>query len=354
MLGDSSVCVGFGFHSSYPRDASPAFAQVKDLLRRHEIVVGNLECLLTPIGAGATRFRTDQMRGDPEYARDLRAAGFTALSVANNHAMQHGRAAFDATVASLEAAGIAIVGIKGADDWCAKPVIVRTRAGRRVGILGYCWRPRQYDSSVPPYAEGDIEQVERDVRRLRAVTDDVVVSLHWGEEFVARPSADEVAHARRIIDAGASVLAGHHPHVARTVERYEDGIICYSLGNLVTDMTWETKLREGLIMTCELTGGSPRAVRVFGTHVNRGYAPELTGERPASSPSETVALSAQEYRAAVRQTVARQRIASYLHAARNASRFPFPVFVTLVATTVRNKLLALSSAGRKPALRRPG
>ena len=343
MLGDSSVSVGFGFHSSYPRDAGPALARVRDTLRRHEIVFGNLECLLTPTGIGATRFRSDQMRGDAEYARDLRNAGFTALSVANNHAMQHGRSAFDATVSSLAAAGISSVGLAGDDGWCARPVITAMSTNRRVGLLGYSWRPPQYGTEAAPYAAGGIVEVERDVKRLAALTDDVIVSLHWGEEFVDHPSVKEVAHARRIIDAGARVIVGHHPHVRRVVERYNDGIICYSLGNFVSDMTWRPQLREGLLLSCELSGGAPRSVAVYGTRIDRYYAPAITGQIAAWPTASPAALAAPEYDAAVRRTVRRQQVASYLHAARNVLRFPFPVLAALVASTLRNKVSALAA-----------
>jgi hypothetical protein len=64
MLGNSAPCVGFGFHSRYPRDASAAFSSLTSLLQRGEIVMGNLECLLARPGIGSTRYRSDQMRGD--------------------------------------------------------------------------------------------------------------------------------------------------------------------------------------------------------------------------------------------------------------------------------------------------
>src|SRR5438067_5940582 len=89
MLGDSAICVGFGVHSRYPRDIGPALARVASHLKSAEVVLGNLECLLTRAGRGSTRHDADQMRGDPEYAAGLRDAGFTALAVANNHATHH-------------------------------------------------------------------------------------------------------------------------------------------------------------------------------------------------------------------------------------------------------------------------
>src|SRR5881227_2255355 len=105
--------VEVGFHSRYPKDATSAFAAVAQLLEHGEITIGNLECLLAPSPTGVSRYRGDQMRGDPEYAANLQRCGFTALSVANNHAMQHGKSAFDATVDALQEAGIACLGLRG-------------------------------------------------------------------------------------------------------------------------------------------------------------------------------------------------------------------------------------------------
>lgn len=352
MLGDSAICVGFGFHSRYPADATAAFAKVAPVLRSGSVVLGNLECLLTQVGRGRTRLGADQMRGDPEYARSLRSAGFTALSVANNHATQHGISAFEATVRGLEEADIACVGLRGEDEWCSKPVVQRTRGGLRVGILGYCWRPRQYESAVPPYAEGDVDAVVEDVQRLRKSTDAVAVSLHWGEEFVGVPSTSEVVAARRIIDAGASVIVGHHPHVLRPVERYGRGVICYSLGNFVTDMVWQRTLRVGGILECQLGNAAVVESRVSNVLVDDSYAPILqaVNVRPLDEP--VVGVPDADYLIAVERSVRRQRLAAYGYAIRHVIHYPPTVLAELIGTTFGNKFAMLFSSKRSRLERR--
>ncbi len=350
MLGDSAAAVGFGFHSRYPRDANAAFSRVAPILHHGEVVFGNLECLLTRTGRGTTSHRADQMRGDPEYAEALSNAGFTALSVANNHAMQHGANAFENTVNCLRAAGIASVGLRGTDEWCAAPVVQTTSSGLRVSLLGYCWRPRQYGASPPLYAEGDTEAVVRDVRRIRDTTDTVVVSLHWGEEFLTFPSADEVLAARRIIDAGAAVIIGHHPHVVRPVECYGQGVICYSLGNLVTDMLWLSELRTGGMLECTLSLGSATDARIWSTRVDDSYRP-VPNAIPLQITEESIAgIVEPVYQAAVAKSVRRQRVALYGYVARNVGRYSLPVFAGLVAATLRNKfsaIITLMMGGRR-------
>jgi poly-gamma-glutamate synthesis protein (capsule biosynthesis protein) len=345
LLGDTPTCVGFGFHSRYPRDASPAFSSLAPLLKRGEIVIGNLESVLARAGLGATRYQADEMRGDPEYASNLRLAGFTAMSIANNHAMQHGIAGFESTVRCLETAGIKCVGLRGNNAWCAEPVVQTTRNGLRVGMLGYSWRPRQYDPGDPPYAEGDVEAVVRDVARLRLSTDAVVVSLHWGDEFLNLPSVAEVAAARRIIDAGASVIVGHHPHVVRPVERYRDGVICYSLGNFVSDMIWQPALRSGAVMECRLSRGSVSDIGISAIRVDDAFRAERDTLPVQRGTDPIRGLAEADYRAQVARSVRRQRFAAYAYAARNIGRYPPAVLGQLVARTLRNKIHGVIAAG---------
>jgi len=286
------------------------------------------------------------MRGDPEYARSLRSAGFTALGVANNHAMQHGISAFEETVESLKSADIACVGLRGRDAWCSDPVVQRTHEGLRVGLLGYCWRPRQYEHGVPPYAEGDVEAVEKDVRRLGRSADAVVVSLHWGEEFLSAPSTSEVAAARRIIDAGAAVIVGHHPHVLRPVERYGQGVICYSLGNFVTDMVWQPALRRGGVFECQLANAAVVESRLLNVRVDDSYAPTLEANDVQPEAESVPAIPDATYLIAAERSVRRQRRAAYGYAIRNLLRYPPKVLADLIGTTFGNKLTPLLSSMR--------
>jgi poly-gamma-glutamate synthesis protein (capsule biosynthesis protein) len=188
MLGDSAICTGYGFASRYPREAGDrAIEGLRSILGEADIVFGNLECTLSDRGHEPRRWSSTQLRGHPSYAVALRAAGFNVLNVANNHASQHGDAAFHDTIELLRAAGILPIGVRGTGDWTARPEQMEVR-GRHVGFLGYCLRPRQYSGAVPPFAEGELADIVRDVARLSVDVDHVIVSLHWGEEYVDAPS----------------------------------------------------------------------------------------------------------------------------------------------------------------------
>lgn len=343
QLGDSPTTVGYGFYSRYlgkPLDG--LFDDVRPALADADIVFGNLETTLVPPAPREARRSALQLRGEPQFAAALRRVGFTVLNVANNHAVQHGDDTFHATVAAVRSAGIACCGVRGEAPWTSAPVML---ADGRVGMLGYSLRPRQYGDAEPPYAEGSVEGICTDVERLKQITATVVVSLHWGEEFVPVPSRDEMAVGHAIIDAGAALVLGHHPHVTRPVEQYRSGIIAYSLGNFLGDMTWYAPFRRGLVLRWTQTEDGTASASGMPTYLADDFHPVLAP--PAESPvaSERIpAMDAAAYARAVAATVNRQRAASYRAALRNLPRTPPRVAAQLVTETIRNKVAAV--AGR--------
>jgi poly-gamma-glutamate synthesis protein (capsule biosynthesis protein) len=351
QLGDSSVCVGFGFNSRYSaRGLEPVLTDTRALFGGADIVFGNLECTLSGAGLDPGRWHSAQMRGTPSFARQLREAGFTVLNVANNHAVQHGASSFEETLAILRAAGIAPCGVRGTEGWCSAPVIVPVGPSLRVGVLGYCHRPRQYGTGDPPYAEGTLDDMLGDVSRLKTMVDYVVVSLHWGEEFVPQPSRGEVRQGRALVEAGASLILGHHPHVLRPVHRYRQGLIAYSLGNFVADMVWHEPLRRGAVLACTVGEEGVRRAEVTRTRIDEGFVPrrmqpaEVVGtDQPGVEGLEEAA-----YTAAIAQTIGAQRLAAYGFALRNLHRFPPRMLVQLAGVTLRNKISAvLPAAGER-------
>jgi gamma-polyglutamate biosynthesis protein CapA len=89
------------------------------------------------------------------------------------------------------------------------------------------------------------------VALAKGKADLVLVSFHWGEEYATVPSEAQRALAHAVIDAGATLVIGHHPHVIEGVERYKHGVIAYSLGNFVFDQH-EERGKRGLVLGCEL------------------------------------------------------------------------------------------------------
>ncbi len=337
QLGDSAICPGFGVGTWLAKGAQNGLFSAIAADLRGDLTVGNLETCLSHAGLDPSDWRSVQMRGRPESAGELRDAGFDVVNVANNHTFQHGQRAFSETVQGLRGAGVAVCGLRGTDGWSSQPV--RTAPGdSTVGILGYSMRPRQFSSATPPYAEGTPEGMLRDIERLSAEVDHVIVTLHWGEEFVERPSLEEVRLARGMVEAGARIVAGHHPHVLRPIESHQGGVIAYSLGNLVGDMVWWDPLVRGAILRCRLE--SPRMVDVVRTEIGADLVPRPLG-RSAPSLEPVTGLDPDAYHRAIARSQRAQRLASYRFALKNLRRYPRHLLRQLAFVTVRNKLAQL-------------
>jgi poly-gamma-glutamate synthesis protein (capsule biosynthesis protein) len=338
MLGDSAISVGFGLHSRYPgHSLTTALERIKPQIDGCDVVLGNLECPLTRTGVGPSRWHRDQMRGDPEYAGVLREAGFTALNIANNHALQHGRRGFDDTVRALTAAGIACIGLRGADGWSSAPVIVQSATGLRVGMLGYCWRPRQFGTGESPYAEGSAAEALADARRLRERCDAVIISLHWGEDFVCWPSASESNTGRTLVDNGATLIVGHHPQVLRPVEMYARSVIAHSLGNLIADILWLEDFRHGSILHAIIGPEGVISSHAESVYVNDDFMP-TPGATRIQQVADCTGLDSLDYAQLTRRMARIQRRSAYRHAIRHIGHYPVSVLASLASATLRRKL----------------
>jgi poly-gamma-glutamate synthesis protein (capsule biosynthesis protein) len=353
-LGDHPMCAGFGAYSRF-RTEDPLFAfhPSLDVLRRADLLFGNLECSHSHLGLRTNDYHSVQMRGEPRLLAALPAAGFKVVNVANNHSMQHGDEAFNDTVRMVEESGVQCCGLAAdASAKHAKPVIVQQN-GLRVGFLGYSLRPRQYFERIPLYAEGEPDAMVRDVEALTTQVDVVVVSVHWGDEFIQEPSPHEISLAHLLADAGATLVIGHHPHVLRGIERYGRSAIIYSLGNFVCDMAWDETLRTSLIFECELTVDGVQSVRLVPVYINSDFQPELlTGSAAdkvlqelatlskalaGSSPADNVDTN-QDYAARADQAHRRIRARSQRFFLSKLLRYPAPLLLQQLATYVRNRV----------------
>lgn len=208
------------------------FAAVSTILRRGDVTIGNLEA---PAARSGTEFRPKRFRfrSDPALVPALQRAGFTILTLANNHILDFGPAALLETITHLERQGLGHAGA-GADLVAARKEAIQTVNGRRVAVLAYSLtRPTEFfaGSDRPGTAPGWAGFFAEDIVRAKSRADYVVVSFHWGGELETRPKPYQVTVARRAIDAGADLVIGHHPHALQGIERYGSGVIFYSLGN---------------------------------------------------------------------------------------------------------------------------
>ena len=233
MCGDSFSLMGKGTASMIDRygvDFLPE--ETVQILRSHDMVMGNVECVLSDAGRKENSLRKLHMRGRPGTAKLLSAWGFTVANVANNHILEQGRDAALDTINNLRQAGIQVIG-GGAENLMRRgaELVKLCIKGRTIYILGICLREEKYayDGGVDRF-----EAIEQ-VRMCRRDADVVVISIHWGDELIAYPGLRQRELASQLQQAGADIIIGHHPHVFQGIDQRGSVLVAYSLGNFIFD-----------------------------------------------------------------------------------------------------------------------
>nr|PZN35965.1 MAG: hypothetical protein DIU70_14910 [Bacillota bacterium] len=286
------------------REEGPAYpvALVADRLAAADIALGNLE---SPIGVRGEPIpgKGIWFRADPAAVEALTRAGFDVLSVANNHILDYGLENFAETLAHLEAAGIAAVG-GGPDLAAARRPVIREVAGLRFAFLAYSQFADLFWSWEDPFRFAATEDragvapldeaiLEEDIPRARAEADVVVVTVHWGEEYQNVPTPEQVRLARRMVDLGADLVLGHHPHAVQGFEIYRGGFIAYSMGNFIMDQERLGSItRESMLLEFTWYPGGGRTVRVTPAWIT-GYRPAfLEGPEAEAALKKLAEISA--------------------------------------------------------------
>jgi hypothetical protein len=189
------------------------FAQVKTMLKDHDIVFGNLESgFATDTSAPFFPGKPYNFAALPGAAPALREAGFTVLNLANNHILDFGVAELDLTRTLLRKEGIQAFGAGG--DLQAARLPAGSRCGASVGFLGY---GVAHSSAVyvrkdrPGIVPIQKEYIREDIQALRKTVDILVISYHWGMEYEQHPTDAQRDLAHLTIDWGADMVLGHHP-----------------------------------------------------------------------------------------------------------------------------------------------
>lgn len=261
-LGDHYFNVGHGMGSLLESTRLDAICRdVADTFAGCDIVFGNLESPLRHRKPRPGDIADAVFVGRTSVATELAALGFNAINIANNHILQHGLDAFHETVASLEDCGIRPIGLVDDDGGYCKPVRFDS-GGRVVGMLGYSDVDEVYGEQPTPYARFDRAAVASDIRRVAEWADVVVVSLHFGTEGIALPTADAIEKARWLVENGVDVVLGHHPHVFQPTEKYRDGLIVYSMGDFIFDLFWRRDYIESAVARVAIDAGGAHATLV--------------------------------------------------------------------------------------------
>jgi poly-gamma-glutamate capsule biosynthesis protein CapA/YwtB (metallophosphatase superfamily) len=296
------LCRDVGRRIRETKDPAHPFVTIAPLLASADLTFVNLE---SPFADKGPRGEEGLIfRAHPETIAGLVLAGVDVASTANNHARDCGDHGVEFTIASLRQHQIEPVGT-GETPEQAHAGVVLERHGVRFGFLGYTfdqsngnWRDVDWRVALL-----DIPTMQTDVAALLKKADVVIVSMHNGWEYQPKPNAMQVEFAHAAIDAGATLVIGHHPHVTQPMEHYGHGVIFYSLGNLVFDQFQRVETQHGEIAEVIFAGKDVTKAGVIPIRITRDgpevepirtvpSAPPRESKKPVTPPKEQPALPA--------------------------------------------------------------
>ncbi|MGE5557571.1 MAG: CapA family protein [Bacillota bacterium] len=245
------------------------FIYVKDLLNSSDFTIGNLESPLSLAGGKYVKEKQFYLHADPRTADALLSGGFDLVSLANNHIMDYGPQALAETLRVLDERGIGRAGAGFNLSEARKPAFAEQN-GRKIALLSYARVfPMEYyaTSSRSGMAWAAAEYFAKDVQKARdagAVL--VVAAVHWSGELrnYPLPYQEEVGHA--LIQAGADLVVGHHPHVLQGIEIYRGKIIAYSLGNFAFS-SMSKKVTDSAVFKIFWNGNHPEKLVIYPMNV---------------------------------------------------------------------------------------
>lgn len=216
------------------------FSLLYDYFAEDDLTIANLEVVFT-----TRKKHTDKMynlKADPDHVNILLEGGVDVVNTVNNHCKDFLENGYKESMQVLDDAGILRFGTvapgteEGHDDLLAVDV-----GELRIGFVGFSY-PQDYDQ-------------KRIANRIKILREEqgcnlVVVSLHWGRETYMTPEIEQIDYAKAIIDAGADVIWGHHPHVIQPIHIYKGKPIFYSTGNFTFGTMSAVDPSTGIFQLC--------------------------------------------------------------------------------------------------------
>lgn len=215
------------------------FTNLAPLFQEADLVVANLEGPITEFSSQSV----GTLPGSPKnfiftfssaVVETLAKNNFYLLNLGNNHILNFGLEGLAQTKNYLKVAGIGYFGNTGDDE---KRYFVWQKDNLKIGFVNY-----------NQFAPNGFALAKEDILKARPQADLVILYAHWGEEYQERPGQTIEKQARQLVEAGADLIIGSHPHVVQPAELYQGKKIYYSLGNFLFDQYFSPETQKGLLV----------------------------------------------------------------------------------------------------------
>ena len=226
-FADGYFDTGFGIGSAIQAGNVDPFAGLN--ISPTDYYIGNFECVASSVSDNEG-IQKKYFRITPNVLHNFRHLNL--YGVANNHVMQHGPNAYSEMLDTIENLGSAYVGSNNRRSYIFK------HQGKQIAVIAFNQRPENFSDRPSYWALPDYKDIEAELFKVRDA-DFRIIFVHWGNEFIEYPYNDQIQFAHFLIDSGADLVAGMHPHVLQGMEVYNNKHIFYSLGNCLFRMAWE-------------------------------------------------------------------------------------------------------------------
>ena len=291
LAGDTMLGRGVADRLRVAAPESLVHPDVAAATRQADLFVLNLECCVSDRGTKWPRpDKPFYFRAPPAAVRMLAHLGVDCVTLANNHALDYGEEALLDTFEDLTAAGIEWVGAGPDVDSARQPVVLESN-GFRLAVIGVTDHPDDFAAGLesPGVAYADLwsevpSWLVEAVTEVGERADAVLVTPHWGPNMTPQPVPHVRRAARALVEAGATLVAGHSAHVFHGIE----GRVLFDLGDFLDDYAVDPELRNdlGLLFLVTLDRAGPLRVEAIPlrlefcfTRMARGEEAEWIGRR---------------------------------------------------------------------------
>lgn len=269
-------------------DFGAMFDGTRSLLAAADLAVVPLEVPLSDRGEPTPCVETFVLQGGAGAIPAIAEAGVDVVLMVGNHILDcwapgcSPSAVLLDTLEGLRQVGVATVGAGATLEEARRPLVLEA-GGVRVAFLAY--DDVGFHNAAGPGVAGsaslDFETLALDVAAAGRLADHVFVGFNWGVEYTVDPTERQRRAARIAIEAGATIVAGNHPHVVQAIEAAGGTLIAYSLGNFVFDQDWSEETQQSIILEVGLTRDRLLGYRLRPVVIRDRHRPELvspTGE----------------------------------------------------------------------------
>lgn len=228
-------------------DFTENFTYVKPWIEQADVAIADFEGTISPdypLG-GYSMFNAPA-----SVANAIQQTGYDLVDLAHNHILDSHLSGLISTVDTFRQVGVDTVGVYRDGNRATAPIYIKEVNGIKIAVLAYAYgfngmeatlSQEEYDNYL---SDLNLERMKSEIERAEAEADITIVMPQMGVEYQLEPTEEQVALYRQMVDWGADIIFGGHPHVAEPAEIIEkDGerkLVVYSMGNFLSNQRMET------------------------------------------------------------------------------------------------------------------